>query len=51
VFLGSKTFLHFHAPDGDQAVAELPASGERRAPGDQVTASFDVGATLVYPAP
>jgi len=52
VFLGSKMFLHFHASDGDQAVAELSAStGERLAPGDQVTVSWSVSATLVYPAP
>ncbi len=52
VFLGSKTFLHFHAAEGDQAVAELPAAaGTGIAPGDQVTVSWTVNATLLYPAP
>src|SRR6266446_318644 len=52
VFLGSKTFLHFHAAEGDQAVAELPAAaGTGIAPGDQVTVSWTVSATLLYPAP
>jgi putative spermidine/putrescine transport system ATP-binding protein len=51
VFLGSKLILHFHAADGDQAVAELPAStGRDLAPGDQVSVSWDVGATLIYAA-
>lgn len=49
VFLGSKLILHFHAAHGDQAVAELPAAaGEGLAPGDRVTVSWDVGATLVF---
>ncbi len=52
VFLGSKTFLHFHAAEGDQAVAELPAAaGAGIAPGDQVTVSWTVNATLLYPTP
>ena len=50
VFLGSKLILHFDAPEGDQAVAELPAAAAQHlAPGDNVTVSWDVGATLVYP--
>ena len=52
VFLGSKLLLHFHAADGDHAIAELPvAAGEGLAPGDRVTVSWDVGATLVYAEP
>jgi putative spermidine/putrescine transport system ATP-binding protein len=52
VFLGSKLVLHFHAADGDQVVAELPAdAGQHPAPGDNVTVGWDVAATLVYPAP
>jgi putative spermidine/putrescine transport system ATP-binding protein len=50
VFLGSKLLLHFDAPEGDQAVAELPAAAAQHlAPGDNVTVSWDIGATLVYP--
>ena len=49
VFLGSKLILHFHAAEGDQAVAELPAAaGQNLAPGDNVTMSWDVAATLLY---
>ena len=52
VFLGSKLVLHFHAAEGDQAVAELPAgSTEGLAPGARVTVSWPVGATLVYSVP
>jgi putative spermidine/putrescine transport system ATP-binding protein len=50
VFLGSKLLLHFHAADGDQALAELAAgTGEGLAPGDRVTVSWGVTSTLVYP--
>ena len=50
VFLGSKLILHFHAAEGDQAVAELPAAaGQNLAPGDNVTVSWDMAATLLYP--
>jgi len=50
VFLGSKLILHFHAPEGDQAVAELPAvAAQHLTPGDNVTVSWDIGATLLYP--
>jgi len=49
VFLGSKLILHFQAAEGDHAVAELPAETARHlAPGDRVTVSWDVGATLLY---
>jgi len=49
VFLGSKLLLHFHASEGDHAVAELPAAaGQGVAPGDAVTVSWAVDATLVY---
>jgi putative spermidine/putrescine transport system ATP-binding protein len=52
VFLGSKLLLHFHAAGGDQVVAELPAgAGQGVAPGDQLTVSWDVAATLVYETP
>ena len=52
VFLGSKLILHFRAPEGDRALAELaPAAGQGLAPGDRVTVSWPVAATLVYPAP
>jgi len=52
VFLGSKLILHFHAPEGDRVVAELPpAAGHGLVPGDGVTVSWDVAATLVYPTP
>jgi putative spermidine/putrescine transport system ATP-binding protein len=52
VFLGSKLLVHFHAPDGDHAVAELAAAtGHGLAPGDHITVSWDAGATLVYAAP
>ncbi|HEV8311236.1 MAG TPA: ABC transporter ATP-binding protein [Methylomirabilota bacterium] len=51
VFLGSKLILHFQAPEGDRAVAELPpAAGNGLAPGDRVTVSWDVAVTMVYPA-
>ncbi len=51
VFLGSKLVLHCHAAGGDQVVAELPAgSVERLAPGDRVTVSWPISATLVYSA-
>ena len=50
VFLGSKLILHFDAAEGDQAVAELPAAGAQHlAPGDNVTVSWDISATLLYP--
>ncbi len=52
VFLGSKLILHFRAPEGDRALAELaPAAGQGLVPGDRVTVSWPVAATLVYPAP
>ena len=51
VFLGSKLLLHFHAPEGDQIVAETPAGSlERVAPGDRVTVSWPISSTLVYSA-
>ena len=51
VFLGSKLILHFHAAEGDQVVAELPAAaGGHLTPGDQVTVSWEVASTLLYPA-
>jgi putative spermidine/putrescine transport system ATP-binding protein len=51
VFLGSKLVLHCHAAEGDQVVAELPAgSVERLAPGDRVTLSWPVSATMIYSA-
>jgi len=51
VFLGSKLILHFDAPEGDRAVAELPPAAARGlAPGARVTVSWPVAATLVYPA-
>ena len=51
VFLGSKLVLHFHAAEGDQVAAEVPAgSVEGAAPGDVVTVSWPVTATLVYSA-
>jgi putative spermidine/putrescine transport system ATP-binding protein len=51
VFLGSKLLVHFDAPGSDQVVSELPpgeASGA--APGERVTVSWPVDATLVYSA-
>jgi len=51
MFLGSKLVLHCDAAEGDQVVAELPATGaERLAPGDRVTVSWPVSATLIYSA-
>jgi hypothetical protein len=52
VFFGSKLILHFHAHGADRALAEVPpVAGAGLAPGDQVTVSWEVAATLVYPAP
>ena len=52
VFFGSKLILHFHAAGEDRALAEVPpATGVGLAAGDQVTVSWDVAATLIYPAP
>jgi putative spermidine/putrescine transport system ATP-binding protein len=51
VFLGSKLVLHCHAAEGDQVIAELPASSVAGlAPGDRVTVSWSAAATLVYSA-
>jgi putative spermidine/putrescine transport system ATP-binding protein len=51
VFLGSKLLVHFHAAEGDQVIAELPAGSlEGVAPGDRVTVSWAASATLVYSA-
>jgi len=51
MFLGSKLVLHCHAAEGDQVVAELPAGAvERLAPGDRVTLSWPVSATMIYSA-
>jgi hypothetical protein len=50
VFLGSKLILHFHAAEGDHVVAELAVvNAQHLAPGDNVTVSWDIGATLLYP--
>ena len=52
VFFGSKLILHFHAHGADRALAEVvPAAGAGLAAGDQVTVSWEVAATLLYPAP
>jgi len=49
VFLGSKLLLHFDAPDGDRAVAELPAgTGAALSPGDVVAARWSAADTLVF---
>src|SRR5207237_709970 len=51
VFLGSKLLVHCHAAEGDQVVAELPAGSLGGvAPGDRITVSWAVAATLVYSA-
>ena len=50
VFRGSKLILHFAAPEGDHAVAEVfPSAGSGLAPGARVPVSWDVAATLLYP--
>ena len=52
VFLGSKLLLHFHAAEGEQIVAEAPAGSLGGvAPGDRLTVSWPISATLVYSAP
>jgi putative spermidine/putrescine transport system ATP-binding protein len=52
VFLGSKLLVHFDAPGGDQIVSELaPGDAADAAPGDLVTVSWSIDATLVYSAP
>ena len=52
VFLGSKVLLHFHAAAGDQIIAEVPAgSVAGLGPGDGISVSWPVSATLVYSAP
>jgi putative spermidine/putrescine transport system ATP-binding protein len=51
VFLGSKLLLHFHAAEGEQIVAEAPAGSLGGvAPGDRLTVSWPISATLVYSA-
>jgi len=50
VFMGSKLVLHFDAPAGDRAVAELAAgAAEKLRPGDVVTARWSAADTLVFP--
>ena len=52
IFLGSKLLVHFDAAAGDQLIAELPAGTVAGlAPGEAVTVSWPVAATLVYSAP
>ena len=51
VFLGSKLLVHCHAAEGDQIVAELPAGSLTGvAPGDLITVSWAIAATLIYSA-
>jgi putative spermidine/putrescine transport system ATP-binding protein len=51
VFLGSKLLVHFQAPAGDRAIAELPpAAGAKLAPGAVVTVHWPVASTLAFPA-
>jgi putative spermidine/putrescine transport system ATP-binding protein len=51
IFLGSKLILHFDAPAGDRAVAELSTgAAEKAAPGAPVMTHWPVADTLVFPA-
>jgi len=49
VFLGSKLLLHFHAAEGDHAVAEVPAASQHLSSGDHVTVRWEISSTLLYP--
>ncbi len=50
VFLGSKILLHFDAPNGDRAIAEVPTDTATSSliPGNRITVRWPVADTLVY---
>lgn len=52
VFRGSKTLLHFDAPDGDRAIAEVPTETVMSdlVPGTRITVRWPVADTLIYSA-
>jgi putative spermidine/putrescine transport system ATP-binding protein len=51
VFLGAKVRLVFDAPEGGHILAEISALPAGARPGAQLTLSWDVDDTLVYPLP